>query len=362
MSEVYFLPARKTSRPGCFRELLREVRSGEELRPTDILAVKLHPGEEGNTSYVRPEDAAEVIQAFRPGTDRVFLTDTTVLYPGRRRNAPDYLGLAREHGFGLPDTPPFVVADGLRGESAVKVTTPDGFHAEEAHIASLVSTADAMLVISHFKGHLLTGFGGALKNLGMGCASRAGKLYQHSSVKPVIKTEKCTACGICASHCHVDAITVTEYADIDRNKCTGCGECLGRCPEGAVRVSWDQDMDVFMRRMVEYAWAAISVSNPLLYVNFVNSVVPDCDCMQDTGPAFVDDIGVLASTDPVAVDRASLDLVTAAPPAEDSPSPAGPGKDKFRAHRPDVDGELQLKIAAELGLGSLDYRLVEVCR
>jgi uncharacterized Fe-S center protein len=237
---------------------------------------------------------------------------------------------------------------------------PEDFVTRRAHIASLVSNADSMIVISHFKGHLLTGFGGALKNMGMGCAARAGKLYQHSSVKPSISPERCIACGICAANCEFDAIEVSDFAVIDMERCSGCGECLGRCPEGAVKVIWNQRMDVFMRRMVEYAWAAISVSRPLFYVNFVTSVVPDCDCMHDTGPAFVPDIGVLASTDPVAVDSAAFDLVKASPAAKNSPVKAGIGEDKFKAFRPDSDGEMQLSLAESMGLGTVDYKLVKV--
>jgi len=334
--------------------------SGEGIDPTDTIAVKIHPGEEGNTSYVSADYVNRVIDALYPGMDRVFLTDTTVLYPGKRMSAPDYLRLTHEHGFGLPWTPPFIIADGLHGEDEISVKMPDGFQTDEAHIASIISSSDALVVISHFKGHLLTGFGGALKNLGMGCASRAGKLYQHSSVKPLIKIDKCTACGICAAHCQVKAINIETYAIINPDICTGCGECLGRCPEGAIRVSWNQSMSIFMRRMVEYAWAAVSVSKPVVYVNFLTSVVPDCDCMQDSAQPFVDDIGILASTDPVAVDMASLDLVTAAPSSENSPVKAGSGVDKFTAYRPDVSGILQLSIAESIGLGCMEYELVRV--
>ncbi len=346
---------------GGFVKLLDKIVSIKEMHPTDTVAVKIHPGEEGNSSYVSSDNVNRVIDALDSGTDRIFLTDTTVLYPGKRMSAPDYLHLTHEHGFGLPWTPPFIIADGLHGEDETIVKMPEGFQTDEAHIASIISSSDAMVVISHFKGHLLTGFGGALKNLGMGCASRAGKLYQHSSVKPLINTKKCTACGICAAHCHVKAIGITTHAIIETDICTGCGECLGRCPEGAVRVSWDQNMSVFMRRMIEYALAAVSVSNPLLYVNFVTSVVPDCDCMKDTAQPFVDDIGVLASADPVAIDMASLDLVTAAPASKNSPVKAGAGVDKFSAYRPDIDGILQLSIAESLGLGSMEYELVRVC-
>ncbi|MEN8208390.1 MAG: DUF362 domain-containing protein [Candidatus Fermentibacteria bacterium] len=359
-TKVYFLPIEMASAEDGFIKLLDGIIDRNDLKPTDTLAVKIHPGEEGNTSYVSPDNVNRVIKALCSNTDRIFLTDTTVLYPGKRMSAPDYLRLTHEHGFGLPWTPPFIIADGLRGGNEVTVRMPEDFQTDEAHIASIISSSDAMVVISHFKGHLLTGFGGTLKNLGMGCASRAGKLYQHSSVKPLINTKKCTACGICAGHCHVSAISINSHASIDTDICTGCGECLGRCPEGAVRVSWDQNMNVFMRRMIEYAYAALSVSNPLLYVNFVTSVVPDCDCMKDMAPPFVDDIGILASIDPVAIDMASLDLVTAAPAAKNSPVRAGTGADKFRAYRPDIDGILHLSIAESLGLGSMEYELVRI--
>jgi len=360
MSKVFFLPIDKASIEEGFTKLLDEIPGRKEILPTDTVAVKIHPGEEGNSSYVSPDNVNRVIKALDMGTDRIFLTDTTVLYPGKRMSAPDYLHLTHEHGFGLPWTPPFIIADGLRGEDETIVKMPENFQTDEAHIASIISNSDAMVVISHFKGHLLTGFGGALKNLGMGCASRAGKLYQHSSVKPLINTEKCTACGICAAHCHVRAISISDHASIDTDICTGCGECLGRCPEGAVRVSWDQNMSDFMRRMIEYACAAVSVSSPLLYVNFITSVVPDCDCMKDIDPPFVDDIGILASTDPVAIDMASLDLVTAAPAAENSPVRAGAGTDKFSAYRPEINGILHLSIAESLGLGSMEYELVRI--
>ena len=360
MSEVFFLPIDKSLTDSDFTELLKKIVSGINIHTTDTLAIKLHPGEEGNSSFVSPDYVNRVINALNPGTDRIFLTDTTVLYHGRRMSAPDYVRLAYEHGFGLPYTPPFIIADGLRGEDETTVKMPEGFQTDEAHIASLISTSDALVVISHFKGHLLTGFGGTLKNLGMGCASRAGKLYQHSSVKPMVKPDNCTACGICATHCHVNAISIGTSAIINPDICTGCGECLGRCPEEAIYVSWNQSMNIFMRRMVEYAWATVKVTRPLVYVNFLTSVVPDCDCMRDSAPPLVNDIGILASTDPVSIDMASLDLVTAAPASNDSPVKAGSGVDKFAAYRPEINGFLQLSIAESIGLGSIEYKLIKV--
>lgn len=362
MTQVFFLPAENTDLPGAFKKLLENLGTDAKLKSTDLVAVKIHPGEAGNTSYVSAENVNNIINALNFPADRIFLTDTTVLYPGLRMSAPDYIRLAAEHGFGTPDTPPFIVADGLHGENEVLIEMPDEFDSSAAHLASIICSADAMIVISHFKGHLLTGFGGAIKNLGMGCASRAGKLYQHSSVKPIIKSDSCTACGICSANCPSNAITIKTFAKINENSCTGCGECLGRCPEGAIRVSWNQEMSTFMRRMVEYASVVARTANPVLYVNFITAVVPDCDCMHDTHPPLVDDIGILASTDPVALDKASLDLVTSAPSAANSPvaGKTDAGDDKFMAFRPDIDGELQLTIANSLGMGSMKYELISI--
>jgi len=217
------------------------------------------------------------------------------------------------------------------------------------------------VAVSHFKAHLLAGFGGALKNLGMGCSSRGGKLFQHSSVKPVIRQNRCTACGTCAAHCPEHAIAVDRSASIVSSRCVGCGECIARCPAGAISVDWNQDQGVFTRRMVEHALAVQTVTRVSLCVNFLTDIAPDCDCMEDSGGLLVDDLGVLASTDPVAVDQASLDLVTAAPAARKSPAPgAGAGTDKFRAIRPSIDDTAQLALAQSLGLGSRSYELESV--
>lgn len=333
-----------------------EVSSG----PRELTAVKIHPGEEGNTSFIGADVIAGMISAMDLPADRTFLTDTTVLYSGRRMTGPDCSRLAAEHGFRVPATPPFMVADGLRGRDEVLFGTPAGFQADSARLARLICDADLMVVVSHFKAHLLSGFGGALKNLGMGCASRAGKLWQHSSVNPVLVEERCTGCGVCAVECPEGAISVEGIAVRKPDICTGCGECLGRCPESAWRVSWDQNMRTFMRRMTEYAWAVTRAARPVLYINAVTDIVPDCDCMADTGAPLAEDVGFAASTDPVALDQACLDLVTGArvPPGSPLEGRAGPGVDKFRAFRPGIDGTLQLEMAESLGIGSRMYTLV----
>jgi uncharacterized Fe-S center protein len=327
--------------------------------PRDLVAVKIHPGEAGNSSFVKPSLVAAVVRALELPKGGTFLTDTTVLYSGRRMSAPDCATLAAEHGFRVPDTPPFLVADGLRGDDETVFAAPDGFLTGKAHLARLICDADLMVVISHFKGHLLAGFGGAIKNLGMGCASRAGKLWQHSSVSPVLKADRCTGCGICAVHCPEGAISIRKTALRDAARCTGCGECLGRCPEGAWKVSWDQDMETFNRRMAEYAFCVTRAAKPALYVTFITDVVPDCDCMSDSNPALVEDIGVAVSTDPVALDQACFDQVRQAGVPDGSPlaGRAGSGDEKFTAFRKDADPTLQLSIAESLGVGTRSYSI-----
>jgi hypothetical protein len=362
MSEVYFLRAEHMPREGSFRRLLADLARELKVGDGELVAVKLHPGEEGNESYVRPDEVMEVVRALELPEGRTFLADTTVLYRGRRMTAPDYMELAAEHGFGPPHTPPLIVADGLRGTDEVEVGLPEQCRTRSARLARQLEQADHAVVVSHFKGHLLSGFGGAVKNLGMGCASRGGKLYQHSNVKPSVRKDRCIACGACAEHCPVSAIAIGGTADIDRDVCVGCGECLQRCPAGAVKVSWNQERGEFAGRMAEYALGASMLLRPAVCVNFLLRVAPDCDCMGDEGAPLVDDIGVLASHDPVAVDRACYDLVTQAPAAEGSAADgsAGPGDDKFTAVHGDSAPLQQLDAAERVGLGTQKYRLVEI--
>lgn len=363
MSKVYLLRSTASTGSDSLSELVAPFRRDADADNYDTTAVKIHPGEKDNTSFVTATQVNAVTNALGLKLPGAFLTDTTVLYPGRRRVAPDCIALAREHGFGYPDTLPFIIADGLRGNSETLIPSPPGCSANgDFYLAPIICDADRMVVISHFKGHLLSGFGGAVKNLGMGCATRRGKFEMHSTVTPFLRRDKCTSCSICVDYCPENAITVDDFARIDSSRCIGCGECLGVCRTGAWRISWNMDMDTFMRKMVEYAYCITTVTKPYVYVNFITKVVPDCDCLADSGNPFVRDIGIAVSSDPVALDRASLDLVTAAPSAEGSPieKKANAGDDKFKVFRPDIDGMLQLEIAESIGLGSLEYDLVEL--
>jgi len=357
MSAVRFLPAAGMSENG-FRKLLAPFVPVTEKNSRELVAVKFHPGEEGNSSYVSPHNLGMVLKALELPPGRTFLTDTTVLYGGRRMSAPDYISLAHEHGFGMPDFPPFIVADGLTGTEEYRIDLPADFRTGTAKLAGILAKTGKALMVSHFKGHLLAGFGGAVKHLGMGWAAKAGKLYQHSSVMPAVRSEICIGCMACVKICGSEAILAEgSTARISPERCTGCGECLQICPSRAIGIKWDQEADTFIDRMTEYAYAASTAVDIPLYINFLTGISPDCDCMKNEGPPMVADIGVLASADPVSIDQASLDLVTAAEPVgENAPS----GQDKFRWVRPERDGVKQLVIGEKIGLGERLYTLEKI--
>ncbi len=360
VADVYFLPLADMNPEG-FERLASRAGRIVPKRGTSLVAVKIHPGEDGNTAFIPPRLIGMMVKALKLPVGRTFLTDTTVLYGGRRMSAPDYHLLAHEHGFTMPDLPPFIVADGLRGTGELKVELPSWCTTRSARLASILGETDAAVVLSHFKGHSLAGFGGALKNLGMGLASRGGKLFQHSSVKPRVRDGRCTGCGTCIESCGSGALTIESgVAVLNTGRCTGCGGCLQRCPSGAIGVNWDMASGEFITRMTEYALAVTLTVKVKFYANFLLNVTPDCDCMKSDGHVLVDDIGVLGSRDPVALDQASLDMVTAAETAEGSPVKCPAGTDKFTALRPQCNGSAALETAERIGMGSRRYRLVEV--
>lgn len=331
--------------------LLRAADLPGRVRAGALTAVKLHFGEQGNTAFVRPVFLRRVVEEIVACGGKPFLTDTNTLYVGGRSNAVDHLRTAVNNGFAFAVVgAPIVIADGLRGESAVKVPVA-GTIFREVSIGLEIANADALVVVSHFKGHELCGFGGAIKNLGMGCASRAGKLAQHSTVSPAVDPAGCTGCGTCVAHCPSGAVAlVSGKALIDPRACIGCADCIVVCPEGTVKVDWNEAAPMVQRKMVEHALGAVrGKESSLLCLSFVTQVSPYCDCYGNSDLPIAPDVGICASHDPVAIDQACADLVIRTA-----------GRDPFRATHPAVDWSVQLSYGEETGLGSRRYRLEKV--
>lgn len=349
-------------------DLFERVEPAQAFSRKDLVAVKLHFGEVGNTGYIRPQFVRKVVDRLKELRTKPFLTDTNTLYVGSRTEACSHLGTAFDNGFTREITgAPVIIADGLRGNNRVDVDV-DGRHVNRAHIASDIHHSDGLVVLTHFKGHELTGFGGVLKNVGMGCASREGKLEQHSNISPKVKSKKCIGCGECTVWCRGGAISLegegTERKSvIDPETCVGCAECILSCPQGAIQIQWNQSVPIFMEKMVEYACAVLKAkTGKCLFMTFVTDVSPLCDCTPFSDRAIVPDLGILASTDPVAIDQAAVDLVNGAPgnPVSSLDKAMAPGEDKFSALYPKVDWAHQLDHAVELGLGTREYELVRL--
>ncbi|MBN1842843.1 MAG: DUF362 domain-containing protein [Deltaproteobacteria bacterium] len=366
-SRVYFADLRTTYTKNLLSKvkgLLDAVGLADKVKKDALVALKLHFGEAGNTAYIRPVFIRRIIDSIREAGGRPFLTDANTLYVGSRSDSVDHLTSAIQNGFAYAVVgAPLIIADGLRGGNETAVTV--GLNRfKKVHIGSEIVRADVIVSAAHFKGHELSGFGGTIKNLGMGCASRKGKLAQHSTVSPKVKRKKCQGCGDCVGYCAHNAISlVDEKARIDPKKCVGCGECIIICPNQAIQIQWDQAIPVFLENMVEYMAGVLKgKEGRATFLNFITDVSPACDCYPYNDAPIVADIGIVASNDPVAIDQASADLVNQAEGQKNSSLTKNvkPGKDKFRALYPKVDWEIQLEYAEKIGLGSRDYELVKI--
>jgi hypothetical protein len=355
----------KTSIGNKVGSLFNLLKPDTVLSPRDLVAVKLHFGEQGNTAHIRPQLVREVITILQQIGTRPFLTDTNTLYVGSRGEAHSHLTTAFNNGFTREVTgAPAIIADGLRGNNGVAVPL-DARHVKNAKIAADIHHADALVVLSHFKGHELSGFGGAIKNVGMGCAAREGKLEQHSNLSPRVDRKKCIGCGECIPWCRGGAISLEnspheEKAAINPEHCVGCAECILTCPQGAIKIQWNESIPVFMEKMVEYTAAVMRKKHPkTLFMNFITDVSPLCDCVPFSDRAIVPNLGILASADPIAIDQAAVDLINAAPgnPLSKLEGAMQPGEDKFRALFPQIDWEHQLAYGEELDLGKRTYTL-----
>ncbi|MFC1515591.1 DUF362 domain-containing protein [Thermodesulfobacteriota bacterium] len=366
-SDVYFIDMRATFQENFVAKLGRLVETAglsTAVKERDLVAVKLHFGEMGNTAFIRPVFIRKIVETVRNAGGNPFLTDANTLYSGTRSDAPSHLATATQNGFAYAVVDaPIIIADGLRGRTETSVTINQK-NFKRVYIGTDIVESDALISVAHFKGHELSGFGGTIKNVGMGCASRRGKLAQHSTVAPKIIQKKCVGCGNCTNHCSQNALSlVEEKAVLDSKKCIGCGECILVCSESAIEIEWNQAIPVFLENMIEYTMGVLkNKTEKALYVNFITDVSPACDCYPMNDAPIVRDIGVVASKDPVAIDQASVDLVNQehALPGSCLNTNTKPGEDKFKGVYPKVDWEHQLEYAEELGLGSRRYKLVNI--
>jgi uncharacterized protein len=366
-SSVYYIDMKASFKENLVTKLGRLMESAgvaEIVHKRDLVALKLHFGEMGNTAFVRPPFLRKIVGTVKDLGAKPFLTDANTLYTGSRTDAVSHLETATFNGFAYSGVDaPIVIADGLKGKSETPVVV-DLNHFKQVYIGSAIVDADALISVAHFKGHELAGFGGTLKNLGMGCASRKGKLAQHSKLGPNVKRKKCIGCGDCCGHCSQGAISVSEKkARIDPELCIGCGECIPVCPQEAIQIRWARSIPLFMEKMVEYTLGVLQGKEARsLFINFLTDISPACDCVPYNDAPMVRDIGILASRDPVAIDMASADLVNGEEALAGSvlKENRGAGDDKFRAVYPRVDWGFQFEYAEKLGLGSRDYDLIKI--
>ena len=326
-------------------------------------AIKLHFGEPGNLAFLRPNYAKVVADVVKSLGGKPFLTDCNTLYVGGRKNALDHLDSAYVNGFSPFSTGCHVIiADGLKGTDECLVPLEDGEYVKEAKIGRAIMDADVFISLNHFKGHEMAGFGGALKNIGMGCGSRAGKMEMHSAGKPEVNQEPCIGCGRCSRICAHEATVVTNRkATIDREKCVGCGRCIGVCPTDAIHSLYDISNTVMNKKVAEYTKAVLD-GRPHFHISLVIDVSPFCDCHGENDVAIVPDVGMFASFDPVALDVACADAVNRQPAMQNSLLAKHDHEcdDHFKAIGPTTDWRSAVEHAEKLGIGTQQYELITV--
>ncbi|MGB2630163.1 MAG: DUF362 domain-containing protein [Candidatus Omnitrophota bacterium] len=354
-SKVYFIKTADKDKPASiknkFSKLLDKSGILDGISNGDKAVIKIHFGEEGNTGFVKPDCVKVLSEKLAEAGVEVALSDTNTLYKGKRMNCSDHLKLARKHGFTPRKAGAEVfIPDDKKEDNAARFAINQKF-VKTAKVVRLFTDADVLISVAHFKGHMMTGFGGVLKNIGMGCATREGKLEQHTDMTPTVFVDTCIGCGECVKVCPADAIVIIkEKARIDAEKCIGCASCIAACPTGAMGVMWEAGGDTIQEKMTEYAKAVLdNRKGESIHINFAIKITKECDCLAQDDPRIAPDIGILASVDPVALDKACLDLTIEAA-----------GKDIFREVHPERDGMKQLKHAVEIGIGSTEYELIEI--
>ncbi|MBE6939882.1 MAG: DUF362 domain-containing protein [Ruminococcaceae bacterium] len=367
-SKVYYADLRTDYRENLQQKLSRLMHTagmGEIDFDRKYVAIKMHFGEPGNLAFLRPNWARTVADFVKERGGKPFLTDCNTLYIGGRKNGLDHLDSAMANGF-FPMTTGchVIIADGIKGSDEVYVPVEGGEYVKEAKIGRAIMDADVFISLTHFKGHEEAGFGGALKNIGMGCGSRAGKMEQHNAGKPHVEESKCVGCGMCTTFCAHQALTVrNKKAGIDHDRCVGCGRCIATCPRNAIWINWDESLTNLNRKIAEYTKAVVD-GRPCFHISLVIDVSPNCDCHAENDAAVVPNVGMFASFDPVALDQACVDAVNAQPVISNTAlaecAHHEHDHDHFHSLHPDTDWQSCLEHGEKLGLGSREYELIKI--
>ena len=381
-SEVFFTDMR--TRPGLSLpdklEMLVKRAGIENLDCKDkFTVIKIHFGEMGNMAYLRPGYADRLVRILKGLGAKVYLSDSNTLYKGSRSNAVDHIETASRNGYNLLQVDaPVIIADGVKGTDCVDMPLTGGVHCSTARIGRAIADADVVVSLTHFKGHEQTGFGGTLKNIGMGAASVGGKLFLHCDSKPEIDLASCRGCKVCENNCAHDAIHVVDRkAVIDPAKCVGCGQCVASCLFGAASCKQDSSMRGLSEKIAEYTKAVVE-GKPQFHVSLIVDVSPECDCWGHNDAPIAPNMGIAASFDPVALDQACADIAMEAPQLCGSNAlqdafqgKAGHGraagchhehgeKDVFKVVHPDTNWQDGLAHGEKIGLGSRDYTLIRI--
>lgn len=367
-SKVYFADLRADVHENLQQKLTRLMKTagmGDIDFQDKFVAIKLHFGEPGNLAFLRPNWARTVADFVKERGGKPFLTDCNTLYVGGRKNALDHMDSAMLNGFNPMTTGcQIIIGDGLKGSDEVEVPVVGGEYVKNAKIGRAVMDADVFISLTHFKGHEEAGFGGCLKNIGMGCGSRAGKMEQHNAGKPHVAQKHCIGCGQCRKICaHGAPIIENGKAHIDHDKCVGCGRCIAVCPKDAVRIDWDESTTNLNCKIAEYTKAVVD-GRPCFHISLVIDVSPNCDCRPENDMAIVPNVGMFASFDPVALDMACVDAVNAQTPLRGSAADDAHAKahvhDHFQRLHPDTNWRSCLEHGEKIGIGSREYELIKI--
>lgn len=373
-AKVYFTDFRTVAfgdgLPTKLKKLIKAAGIGQIDMDGKFVAIKLHFGELGNISYLRPNYARAVADVVKELGGKPFLTDCNTMYPGSRKNALEHLACAWENGF-TPLTVgcPILIGDGLKGTDDVAVPVVGGEYVKEAKIGRAVMDADVFISLTHFKGHEMTGFGGAIKNIGMGCGSRAGKKEQHSNGKPHIDQELCRGCRRCREECANNGLmfdAARKKMTVNQENCVGCGRCLGACNFDAIAFDNNAANELLNCRMAEYTKAVVD-GRPSFHISLVVDVSPNCDCHGENDAPILPDLGMFASFDPLALDQACADACLKAQPLPGSQLADNLRKagfvdhhDHFANSAPESEWRTCLEHAEKIGLGTRNYELITV--